>query len=112
MFRYKGQNSDPQKVGSDLNVRTVLTGKVVQRGDLLVIGTELVDVANGWRLWGKQYNRKLADVVEVQEEIANEISERLRLNLTGEEKKSLHKRPTIDAQAYQDYLRARFYWSK
>jgi serine/threonine protein kinase/Tfp pilus assembly protein PilF len=112
VFRYKGQSPDPQKVGGDLNVRTVLTGRVVQRGDLLTIGTELVDVANGWRLWGEQYNRKLSDVVEVQEEIANEISGRLRLSLTGEEKKRLRKKPTLDAQAYQDYLRGRFYWNK
>jgi serine/threonine protein kinase/Tfp pilus assembly protein PilF len=112
VFRYKGQSPDPQKVGGDLNVRTVLTGRVVQRGDLLTIGTELVDVANGWRLWGEQYNRKLSDVVEVQEEIANEISGRLRLSLTGEEKKRLRKKPTQDPQAYQDYLRGRFYWNK
>jgi serine/threonine protein kinase/tetratricopeptide (TPR) repeat protein len=112
VFRYKGQTSDPQKVGNYLNVRTVLTGRVVQRGDLLVIGTELVDVANGWRLWGEQYNRKLADLVVVQEEIANEISGKLRLSLTGEEKKLLSKKPTQDALAYQDYLRGRFYWNK
>jgi non-specific serine/threonine protein kinase len=112
VFRYKGQTADPQKVGNDLNVRTVLTGRVVQRGDSLVIGTELVDVANGWRLWGEQYNRKLADLVAVQDEIANEISGKLRLSLTGEEKKRLSKRPTLDAQAYQDYLRGRFYWNK
>ncbi len=112
VFRYKGQTSDPQKVGNDLNVRTVLTGRMVQRGDLLVIGTELVDVANGWRLWGEQYNRKLADLVVVQEEIANEISCKLRLSLTGEEKKLLSKKPTQDALAYQDYLRGRFYWNK
>ncbi len=112
VFRYKGQTADPQKVGNDLNVRAVLTGRVVQRGDSLVIGTELVDVANGWRLWGEQYNRKLADLVAVQDEIANEISRNLRLSLTGEEKKRLSKRPTLDAQAYQDYLRGRFYWNK
>jgi serine/threonine protein kinase len=74
VFRYKGQITDPQKVGSELNVRAVLTGRVVQRGDLLTVGAELVDVADGWRLWGEQYNRKLADVLTVQEEIANEIS--------------------------------------
>jgi eukaryotic-like serine/threonine-protein kinase len=112
VFRYKGQIPDPQKVGNDLNVRAVLTGRVVQRGDSLIIGTELVDVANGWRIWGEQYNRKLADVVVVQEEIAHEISERLRLSLTGDEKKRLTKKPTLDAQAYQDYLRGQFYWNK
>src|SRR5271169_2440537 len=112
VFRYKSQTTDPQRVGNELNVRTVLTGRVVQRGDLLIIGTELVDVANGWRLWGEQYNRKEADVLAVQEEIANEISERLRISLTGDEKKCLSKRPTLDPQAYQDYLRGQFYWNK
>jgi len=112
VFRYKGQMIDPQKVGAELNVRAVLTGRVVQRGDLLTIGTELVDVANGWRLWGEQYNRKLADAVTVQEEIAKEISERLRLSLSGDEKRRLTKRPTVDAEAYRDYLRGRYYWNK
>ena len=112
VFRYKSQTTDPQRVGNELNVRAVLTGRVAQRGDLLNIGTELVDVANGWRLWGEQYNRKLADVVAIQEEIAQEISDRLRLSFTGSDKKRLSKKPTLDAQAYQDYLRGRFYWNK
>ncbi|MGO9589928.1 MAG: protein kinase domain-containing protein [Candidatus Acidiferrales bacterium] len=112
VFRYKGQIADPQRVGSDLNVRAVLTGRVVQRGDSLTIGIELVDVAQGWRLWGEQYNGKLSEVVAVQQEIAGEISEKLQISLTGDEKKRLSKRPTQDAQAYQDYLRGRFYWNK
>jgi len=112
VFRYKGQLADPQKVGNELNVRTVLTGRLVQRGDSLTIATELVDVANGWRLWGEQYSRKLADLLAVQEEIANEISKTLRLSLTGDERKRLSKRPTHDARAYQDYLRGRFHWNK
>ena len=112
VFRYKGQAIDPQRVGGELNVRAVLTGRVVQRGELLTIGTELVDVANGCRLWGEQYNRDLADVVAIQDEIANEISGHLRLSLTGDEKKRLRKRPTLDPEAYQNYLRGRFYWNK
>ncbi len=112
VFRYKGQVLDAQKVGRHLNARTVLTGRVVQRGDSLIIGTELVDVENGWRLWGEQYNRKLADILAIQEEIANEISGKLRLSLTGEEKKRFSKRPTQNAAAYQDYLKGRYYWNK
>ena len=112
VFRYKGQAIDAQRVGGDLNVRAVLTGRVVQRGEMLTIGTELVDVANGWRLWGEQYNRRLADVVAIQDDIANEISAHLRLSLTGDEKKRLRKRPTLDPEAYQNYLRGRFYWNK
>jgi TolB-like protein len=86
VFRYKGQAPDPQKVGHDLNVRAVLTGRVVQRGDALIIGTELVD-ANGWRLWGEQYNRKMADLLAVQEEISREISEKLHVRLTEKQRK-------------------------
>ena len=112
VFRYKGQVLDIQKVGRDLNARAVLTGRVVQRGDALIIGTELVDVENGWRLWGEHYNRKLGDIFAIQEEIASEISEKLRLSLTGEEKKRLSKRHTQDAAAYQDYLKGRYYWDK
>jgi serine/threonine protein kinase len=105
VFRYRGQVLDPQKVGRDLNVRTVLTGRVVQRKDALIIGTELVDVPSGWRLWGERYNRKLADIFAIQEETASEISEKLRLSLTREEKKRLTKSYTQNTEAYQFYLK-------
>src|SRR5262249_34891636 len=88
-FRYKGREADPQKVGRDLNVRAVLSGRVLQRGDVLVIQADLVDVASGSELWGDHYDRKLSDVLAIQEAIAKEISEKLRLRLTGEEKKRL-----------------------
>ncbi len=112
VFRFKGRDVNPQMIGRDLNVRAVLTGRVVQRGDTLVIGAELVDVANGWQLWGAHYNRRLADIFAVQEEIATEISEKLRLRLSGEEKKRLTKRYTENVEAYQAYLRGRYCWSK
>jgi serine/threonine protein kinase/Tfp pilus assembly protein PilF len=112
VFRYRGQVLDPQKVGRDLNVGTVLTGRVVQQKDALIIGTELVDVPNGWRLWGERYNRKLADIFAIQEEIANEISEKLRLSLTREEKKRLTKSYTQNTEAYQFYLKGRHHWKR
>lgn len=112
VFRYKGREVDPQTVGRDLNIRVVLTGKVVRRNGTLIIGTELVDVDNGWRLWGEQYNRKLSDIIVVQEEIAKEISEKLRLRLTGGGKKRLGKRYTENTDAYRDYLKGRYYWNK
>jgi eukaryotic-like serine/threonine-protein kinase len=112
VFRYRGQVLDPQKVGRDLNVRTVLTGRVVQQKDALIIGTELVDVPNGWRLWGERYNRKLADIFAIQEEIANEISEKLRLSLTCEDKKRLTKSYTQNTEAYQFYLKGRHHWKR
>ena len=112
VFRYRGSAADPLSVGRHLNVSTVLTGRVVLRSDTLSIHVELVDVTNGWQLWGEQYNRKLADIFTVQEEIATAISDRLRLKLTGEEKKRLTKRYTDNAEAYQLYLKGRYFWNK
>lgn len=112
VFRYKGQDVDPLQVGSDLDVRAVMLGRVLQLGDQLVIKTELVDVADGSQLWGAQYNRKPADILAVQEEIAGEIFGKLRLRLTGSYEKILVKRYTDNTEAYQRYLKGRFYTSK
>ncbi len=112
VFRYKGQDVDPQAVGRELGVRMVLTGRLIQRGETLVVGTELVDVVEGSQLWGERYNRKLADIFAVEEEIARRISESLRMRLTGEEKKRLAKRSTENSEAYQLYLKGRHYWIK
>jgi eukaryotic-like serine/threonine-protein kinase len=112
VFRYKGRDADPQTIGRELGVRAVLTGKLVQRGDTLNIQTELVDVEQGSQLWGEQYNRKLADLLAVQEEISREISQKLRIRLSGEERKQLTKRYTENTEAYQLYLKGRYYWNK
>jgi TolB-like protein/Flp pilus assembly protein TadD len=112
VFRYKGRDEDPQKVGRDLNVRAVVSGKVVQRGDTLSIQADLVDVGSGSQLWGDHYDRKLSDILTVQEEIAKEISEKLRLRLTGKEKEQLRKRYTANTEAYQLYLKGRYSWEK
>jgi eukaryotic-like serine/threonine-protein kinase len=112
VFRYKGRDIDPQTIGRELGVRAVLTGKLVQRGDTLSIQTELIDVAEESQLWGEQYNRKLADLLAVQEEISREISEKLRIRLSGEERKQLAKRYTENTEAYQLYLKGRYHWNK
>jgi TolB-like protein/Tfp pilus assembly protein PilF len=112
VFRYKGTEVDPREVGQHLGVRAVLAGRVLQISDSLIVRTELVDVANGWQLWGEQYHRKLADILALQEDIAQEISEKLKIKLTGEEKKRLSKRYTEDSEAYRLYLRGRYYWNK
>ena len=112
VFKYKGRAADAQAVGRALHVSAVLTGRVVQRGDALSISTELVDVRNNRQLWGEQYNRKLTDILTVQEQISIEISERLRLKLTGDDRRRLTKRYTQDTEAYQLYLRGRYYWNK
>jgi TolB-like protein/Tfp pilus assembly protein PilF len=112
VFRYKGSNIDPQKIGRDLNVRAVLTGRILQRADTLTISMELMDVRDGSQLWGKQYNRKLADTLAVQEDIAHEVVDKLRLRLAGVEEKRLNAHATENAAAYQLYLKGRYYWNK
>jgi len=104
VFQYKGKKIDPRKVGHDLGVGSVVMGRLLQQGDNLTIGTELVNVSDGTELWGQQYNRKVADVFAVQEEIAKEISEKLRLKLSGAERQQLAKRPTENLQAFQYYM--------
>jgi serine/threonine-protein kinase len=112
VFRYKGQEVDPIEVGRALDVRAIMLGRVLQLGDQLVIKAELVDVIDGSNLWGAQYNRKPADILAVQDEISGEIFQKLRLRLTGDHRKRLVKRYTDDTEAYQLYLKGRFYTSK
>jgi serine/threonine protein kinase/TolB-like protein/Tfp pilus assembly protein PilF len=112
VFRYKGKEVDIEEVKRDLGVRAVMTGRVLQFGDQLIIKTELVDTADGSQLWGEQYKRLAADIFEVQEEISKEISEKLRIKLTGEERKLLVKRYTDNTEAYRLYLKGRFCLSK
>ena len=112
VFRYKCSELDPITIGRELNVGAVLTGRLVQRGDSLNISTELVDVTDGAQIWGEQYSRKLGDIFSVLEEIAMEISSRLRLKLSGMEKKQLAKHFTENRDAYQAYLRGRYMASK
>jgi eukaryotic-like serine/threonine-protein kinase len=112
VFRYKGKEIDPQKIGQDLRVGAVLSGRLLQRDGTLVIRAELMDVANGSQLWGGQYNRKAADVFALQDELSKEISDRLRLRLTSDEKQRLTKRYTENAEAYQLYLKGLFYLNK
>jgi TolB-like protein/Tfp pilus assembly protein PilF len=111
-FRYKGREVDPQEIGRKLNVRVVLLGRVIQVGDCLSIKTELVNTADGTQLWGEQYTRKLSDIFDLEGEISQEISKQLRLKLTGEEQKRLTKHYTENEEAYQLYLKGRYYWNK
>src|SRR5215475_8851159 len=105
---YKGKTVEPRKVGDELNVRAVLTGKMIQRSYDLSLTTELVNAADGARLWGGQYNCKLTELFAVQEEIARNISESLRLKLSGEERRRLAKRQTTNLEAHQLYLKGRY----
>jgi serine/threonine protein kinase/Tfp pilus assembly protein PilF len=104
-FRFKGKDQDPGAVARELGVRAVVTGRVTQRGDRLSIATELVDTRDNRQLWGERYERRLADVLAVQEEIARQISDGLKIRLTGEDEKRLAKRSTSNPEAYQAYLK-------
>jgi len=109
---YKSKTMDPQKAGNELRVHAVLTGRVVKRGDNVTISVELDDVRDGKQLWGDQYNRRLADLLAVQTGIAGEISQRLRLQLTGEERRRLTQGSTENAEAYELYLKGNYYTSR
>jgi serine/threonine-protein kinase len=110
VFRYKGLQSDPATLGLALNARTILTGRVIRQGDVLDIQAELVDTANESQLWGERFRHPVADVMAVQEALAWQISEALRLKLSPTQKKKLRERPTVNANAYDAYLHGRHFW--
>jgi eukaryotic-like serine/threonine-protein kinase len=112
VFRYKSKDLDPLKAAGELNVAAVVTGRVTQRGDALLVSAELTDIRTNRNLWSEQYDRKLSDALSVQREIAGEISARLRERLTGEQKAKLTSGGTSDPEAYQLYLKGRYYWDK
>jgi len=112
VFRYKGPDVDPREVGHILGVRAVMMGRVQQFGDHLVIIAELVDVQDGSRIWGDQYHRKSADIFALQDDLAREMSEKLRLRLSGEQKEKLTKRFTENREAYEFYLKGRHAWGR
>ena len=103
---------DMQKVGDELRVQAVLTGSIAQRGDDLTVNVELDDVRNGKQLWGERYNRKLADLLAVQNEIAREVSQLLRTQLSAEDQQKLTKGSTDNPEAYQLYLKGKYYTNK
>jgi eukaryotic-like serine/threonine-protein kinase len=112
VFHYKGHDLDPQAAARDLKVEGVVTGRIVQRGDQLIISAELIDARTNHSLWGDQYDRKLSDVLAVQEDITLAISSKLRERLSGETKKQVAKSGTSDPEAYQLYLKGRYHWEK
>jgi serine/threonine protein kinase len=112
VFRYKGRDVDPQTVAKELKVQALVTGRIVQRGDQLVISAELIDARTNRNLWGEQYDRKVSDALAVQQEITGAISARLRERLSGERQKQVAKGGTNDPEAYQLYLKGLYYWEK
>jgi TolB-like protein len=109
VFRYRQAQQDPLQIGRELKVKAVVVGRLSQHGDTLNVQTEMVDVSNGSQIWGDQYRRRASDISTVQDDIASDISAQLRLQLTGEEKKSLSTHGTQNNEAYQHYVKGRFY---
>ena len=112
VFRYKAKDVDLQKAAAELKVGAVVTGRVTQHGDSLIVSAELTDIRTNRSLWSDQYDRKLSEALSVQRDIAGEISARLRERLTGEQKAKLSNGGTSDPEAYQLYLKGRYYWDK
>jgi eukaryotic-like serine/threonine-protein kinase len=112
VFRYKGKDVDATQAAKELGVRAILTGRVEQRGDDLAVSVELVDTREGKLLWGERYERKLTDANAVQQEIARAVSERLRPQMNGVQRGQVTKNSTANTEAYQLYLKGRFYWNR
>ncbi|MBX7062458.1 MAG: tetratricopeptide repeat protein [Pyrinomonadaceae bacterium] len=112
VMRYKGKETDVAQIAKELNVDAVMSGRLVQRGDDLSISVQLIDSRSSKLLWAEQYDRKLADLLATQREIAATIADKLRLKLSGSDQKGITKNYTDNNEAYQNYLRGRFYWNK
>jgi TolB-like protein len=112
VFRYKGKESTPEKIGQELNVRAVVTGRVTRRGDAFLVSAELMDVARESQVWGEQYSKKLADIQGIQEDISKAIAANLRIELNGKEARQIAKRDTENPEAYRLYLQGRYYWNQ
>ncbi len=103
VFRYKGKETDARTIGKELNVQAIVHGRIVQRGQELILYLELVDASTGNRIWGDQYNRKTAGLVSLQSEIALDVSKKLKTKLSGADERRLAKNYTENAEAYQLY---------
>ena len=111
-FHYKRKDVDPRQVGRELGVAAVLTGKVRQMQDALNVQVDLVDAVTGAEIWGAGYDRKITDLVAVKQAIAQEVTAKLKLKLSSEDQRRLVKRDSTNAEAYQFYLRGRYFWNK
>ena len=112
VFRYKGKEIDPKKVASELGVQAILTGRVIQRGDQLTLSVELIDASTENTIWGNKYERKGSDLVALQSEVARDVSSKLKSKLSGADVAKVEKNYTANPEAYQLYLKGRFFWNK
>jgi serine/threonine protein kinase/tetratricopeptide (TPR) repeat protein len=110
VFRFKGKDDDPQKIGQLLQVSTVLMGRITQHGDEVGVQADLVSTSDGSELWGSHYERKAADITQLQSDIARDVSKRLRVQLSGEKQLRLGSAGTTNSEAYRLYLEGRQLW--
>jgi serine/threonine protein kinase/TolB-like protein len=112
VFRYKGKDVDVQQVGKELTVDALLTGRVVQHGDTIQVSADLTNVQDNTEIWGEHYERKAADIIALQQQIAGDIAQKLRSKMSGAEKQQVTKQGTQNPEAYQLYVKGRYYWNK
>lgn len=112
VFRYKGKDVDTRTLGRELGVEAVLYGRVIQRGEQLTLSLELLDTVTENVIWSGKYDRKQADVVSLQSEVARDVSAKLKTKLTGEETAKVEKTYTSNPEAFQNYLKGRFAWNQ
>jgi serine/threonine protein kinase len=112
VFRYKGKDVDVEKVGKELTVDALLTGRVVQHGDTIQVSADLTNVQDNTEVWGGQYERKASDIISLQQQIASDIAGKLRTKMSGAEKQQVSKQGTQNPEAYQLYVKGRYYWNK
>ncbi|HEX7313566.1 MAG TPA: tetratricopeptide repeat protein [Pyrinomonadaceae bacterium] len=112
VFRYKGQDIDALRVGRELGADTVLVSRLLVWGNVFVVRAELIEVRTGWQLWVKRYHIPLSDILEMQDEVSLSVADKLNVQLTEEKKQQLRKYFTEKPEAYQAYLKGRYYWNK
>jgi TolB-like protein/Flp pilus assembly protein TadD len=109
VFHYRGKDIDPKVVGRELNVKAVLTGRLVRQGDTIAISAELVNASDDSHIWGKQYSRRVTDILPLQQELAQGVSDKLMPQLSNEARKKLSKQGTADPEAYRFYVKGLSY---
>ncbi len=112
VIRYRGQEADARVVGRELDVKAVLLGRIARRGKELTINAELVNARNGRQIWGERFTRKISDLMAVQEEIAQKITGKLQFRLNDEVAKNLAQSLPGNSEAYDLYLKGRYFWNK
>src|SRR5438477_221701 len=112
VFHYKGKDVDVQKVGNELGVSALVSGRLVPRGDSVEVSAELTDVRDNTEIWGQHYSGRITEIISLQQQIAGDIAEKLRSKLSASERQKVTKQGTQNPEAYELYLKGLYYWNK